>query len=285
MIRSLIGRRSRPIRWRKVWRRTGLYLLVIVAMVPFMLPFVWMILNSLKNQRDLLAIPPTFIFRPTLMNYQHIFSVAQLPRYFMNSVVIAVASTSLALALGLPAAFAIARYKQRRLANGILLARILPHVSVLLPWFAMFILLGLNDTYPAMILTHMVIAVPLTIWIMIPFFEDMSSELLDAAFIDGCSLRGAFLRVALPLSLPGVAVASILCFATSWNNFMLSLVVSGPTTATMPVLAYSQIAFEVTNFGEMAASAVVVTAPVLILTLFVQRYLVTGLTLGAMAGQ
>lgn len=280
-----VGARSRPIRWRKTVRTCEFYLLLLVVMVPFVLPFVWMVLNSLKNQRDLLAIPPTFIFIPTLESFRVVLGIDRLPTYFMNSTIIAVASAGLALVLGSPAAFAIARYRQSRLANSILLARILPHVSVLLPWYVAFALLGLNDTYPALILTHMVIALPLTIWILVPFYEGLSSELLDAALIDGCSLRQSFLRVALPLSLPGIAVAAILSFTTSWNNFMLSFVVSGPRTMTMPVVAYNQIAFDRINFGAMAASAMVVTAPVLLVTLFVQRYLVTGLTLGATAGQ
>jgi multiple sugar transport system permease protein len=265
----------------KLVSRARFYVLVVLVMVPFVLPFIWMLMNSFKNQRDLLAIPPVLIFAPILDNYRMILSTTQLPLYFVNSVIVAVGSTSLALLVGLPSAFVIARFNQTRLANAILLARILPQVSALLPWYVAFVLLHLTDTYPAMILTHTGIALPLTIWIMISFYEDLPKGILDAAFIDGCSLSGAFVKIALPLSLPGIAVATILSLATSWNNFMLSFVVSGPNTATLPVLAYSQIAADRINFGGMAASGIVLTAPILIFTLFVQRYLIRGLTLGS----
>lgn len=282
--RYIAGDSLKRIRWRKMLKRAGFYWLVILMMAPFMLPFIWMVLNSLKNEVDLLAIPPKFIFNPTLSNFQAILGDRRWPQYFMNSVIIAAGSTFVAQLLGLPAAFAIARFRQSRLANGILLARILPHVTVLLPWYVIFVLLHLADTYPAMILTHMVIALPLTVWVMIPFYEDLPSELFDAALIDGCSLRLVFLRVALPLSLPGIAVATILSFTASWNIFMLSNVVGGPRTATLPVLAYQQIATDYAFYGPMAASAIVITTPVLILTLFVQPYLVKGLTLGSTHG-
>jgi multiple sugar transport system permease protein len=147
-------------------------------MVPFVLPFIWMLMNSFKNQRDLLAIPPVLIFAPILDNYRMILSTTQLPLYFVNSVIVAVGSTSLALLVGLPSAFVIARFNQTRLANAILLARILPQVSALLPWYVAFVLLHLTDTYPAMILTHTGIALPLTIWIMISFYEDLPKGIL-----------------------------------------------------------------------------------------------------------
>lgn len=281
---AIVQESSRSVLSRKRLEMIGFYVLVVVAMLPFVIPFLWMITNSLKNQRDLLAIPPTFIFTPTLNNFNVILSNPQLPTYFFTSTLVAVVSTALALILGLPAAFVIARFRMNRLAIGIFLARILPHVSVLIPWYVIFTQLRLTDTHAALILTHLVVGLPLTIWIMIPFYEDTPGELLDAALIDGCTFFGSFRRIALPLSLPGIAVAAILAFTTSWNNFLLSLAVGGPNTVTMPMLAYSQISAESINFGAMAAAGIIVTAPVLILTLFVQRYLIAGLTLGAIRG-
>ena len=281
---SSLGNRQRSIRWRKVGRTAVFYVLLVVILVPFMLPFVWMLLNSLKYERDLLAIPPIFIFTPTLRNFQKILSMPRWPRYLMNSVIIAVASTALALLLGLPSAFAIARYKMRRISSTILVIRILPHVGVLVPWYIMFVLLGLNNTHGALIFTHMVLALPLTIWIMVPFFQDMPHELLDAAFIDGCSLRQAFLRVALPVCLPGIVTAVIFSFTASWNNFILSWIIGGSDTMTLPVVAYNQMAWDRIYYGPMAAAGMVVVTPILLLTLVMQRYLQTGLTLGATGG-
>lgn len=260
------------------------YLLVVLMMIPFIFPFVWMVLNSLKNELDVLAIPPKIIFEPTIANYITILSSPNLGLYFLNSVIVAVGASLGALILGLPAAFAIARYRQQRYSMTILMARIIPAMSVLLPWFIWFTILRLIDTYPAMILAHLSFTLPLTIWIMISFFEDFPRELEDAALIDGCSLWQSFTRVVLPISVPGIVVAFLLCFIFSWNNFLMSSIVGGGDTKTLPVIAYSQIGFYKTDMGAMAASGIVLTIPVLILTLFVQKYIVRGLTFGALKG-
>jgi len=278
-------RHARPHRsWKLHLKSLLFYLLLVGVMAPFMLPFVWMILNSLKNPVDVTAIPPKLVFVPTLQNYKKILLEPTLPHYFRNSVVIALGSAALGLILGLPAAFSIARFRQRRLSMWILLARIIPGISVLLPWFILFVRTGLRDTFLAMIITHLAITLPLTIWIMIGFFEDFPTELEDAARIDGCSLIGAFVRVAVPVSLPGIIVSFIFDFTFSWNNFLLAMIIAGVKTRTLPVVAYMQIGLYQFDWGGMAASGIILTLPVLILTLFVQRYVVRGLTFGAIKG-
>lgn len=258
------------------------YVLVIVMMLPFIFPFAWMLLSSFKSEADVTAIPPKLIFIPTLQNYMTIFNAPNLGRYFINSVIIGLGSSLAALILGLPAAFSIARFRQRRLSLAVLMARILPAMSVILPWFVWLNILDLNDTYPAVILAQLSFTLPLTIWIMISFFEDFPRELEDAALIDGCSLTDCFLRVVLPISIPGVVVAFLLSFIFSWNNFLISAIVGGADTKTLPVIAYSQIGYYQTDIGAMAASGIVLTLPVLILTFFVQRYVVRGLAFGAL---
>ena len=278
-------RNARPRRsWKRHLKSFLFYLLLVGVMAPFLLPFVWMILNSLKNPVDVTAIPPKLVFVPTLENYKKILLEPTLPHYFRNSVVIALGSAALGLILGLPAAFSIARFRQGRLSMWILLARIIPGISVLLPWFILFVRTGLRDTFLAMIITHLAITLPLTIWIMIGFFEDFPTELEDAARIDGCSLVGAFLRVAVPVSLPGIIVSFIFDFTFSWNNFLLAMIIAGVKTRTLPVVAYMQIGLYQFDWGGMAASGIILTLPVLILTLFVQRYVVRGLTFGAIKG-
>lgn len=263
---------------------SAIYIIAVLAMVPFMLPFIWMILNSLKNDAASLAIPPVIIFEPVWDNYRTILFESEFGFHFANSLVIALGSTLLALLFGLPAAFSIARYQQRRLGTAILLTRMIPGLSVLLPWFVFFRLAGLVDTYPGVILTHLAVTLPLVIWIMIGFFEDFPMELMEAALIDGCSITGAFCRVVLPITVPGMIVAFILAFTFSWNNFLFTLIVGGPSTSTLPIIAYKNIGFYLTNFGGMAASGIVLTLPVLVLTLFVQRYIVRGLAFGGTKG-
>lgn len=269
---------------RRRGRSALFYLLVIVIMIPFIFPFAWMILSSLKNELDVLAIPPKIFFDPTVANYITILSSPNLARYALNSVVIGLGASLGALVLGLPAAFSIARYRQTRLSITILMARIIPAMSVLLPWFIWFTLLHVVDTFPAMILAHLSFTLPLTIWIMISFFEDFPRELEDAALIDGCSLTQCFTKVVLPVSMPGIVVAFLLSFIFSWNNFLMSSIVGGGETKTLPVIAYSQIGFYKTDMGAMAASGIVLTLPVLVLTLFVQRFIVRGLAFGALKG-
>jgi len=277
-----IPRRGGHLGGRRKGNSILFYVLVIMIMAPFIFPFAWMVLSSFKSEADVVAIPPKLIFSPTLANYFKIFTAPNLDRYFINSVVVGLGSSLAALLLGLPAAFSIARFRQQRLSLAILLARIIPAMSVLLPWFVWFNILDLIDTYPAVILAQLSFTLPLTIWIMISFFEDFPRELEDAALIDGCSLSDCFIRVVLPISVPGIVVAFLLSFIFSWNNYLISAIVGGADTKTLPVIAYSQIGYYQTDIGAMAASGIVLTLPVLILTFFVQRYVVRGLAFGAL---
>ena len=201
-----------------------------------------------------------------------------------NSLVIATLSTGLGLVLGLPAAYSIARFKQNGLALAILIARLTPYITYLVPWYLAFRALGLIDTYLALTLTHLIVGMPLIIWIMISFFEDVPRELEEAAYVDGASRLGTFWRIILPLSTPGIVAASILAFIFSWNQFLFSLALSGPRTKPVPVAVFNFISYGQIDFGGLGAAAVLITLPVILLTLVIQRYIVTGLTMGAVKG-
>ena len=262
----------------------GFYLLVFLLLIPFIFPFFWMVLSSIKNVGDVLATPPKLIFTPTFENYQKLLSNPNLYLFSKNSVIVAFGSSLIALVIGLPAAYSIARYRQGKLSSVILLARILPMMSVLLPWFIWFTRIGIIDTLGAVILAHLSITLPLTVWIMISFFEDLEYEIEDAALVDGCSKIGVFYRISIPLTIPGMTVSFLLSFIFSWNNFLLSSIVGGGQAKTLPVLAYGQISWIQTDIGAMAAAGIILTFPVLILTLFVQKYLIRGLSFGGVKG-
>ncbi len=198
--------------------------------------------------------------------------------------VVASLSTLLGLVIGLPAAYSIARFKQNGLAFAILIARLTPYITYLVPWYLAFRALGLIDTYVALTLTHLIVGMPLITWIMISFFEDVPVELEEAAFVDGSSRIGAFWRIILPLSAPGIVAAGILAFIFSWNQFLFSLVLSGPNTRPVPVAVFNFISYGQIDFGGLGAAAVLITLPVILLTLMIQRYIVTGLTMGAVKG-
>ena len=263
-------------------RTGGYYALVAVVMLPTVFVFFWMVTLSLKTQVEAAGYPPHFFrFALTFKNYTEVFARNPFLLYIGNSLVVAAGSTLLGLAVGLPAAFSIARWRQSGLALTVLVARIVPGISYLIPWYILFRRLHMVDTYQALILAHLVVGLPLIIWVMIGFFEDIPVELEDAARIDGCSHYGAFLRVALPLVRPGIVAAAILSFIFSWNNFLFSVILAGRNTRTLPIAVFNMIGFEEINWGPLAAAATMITLPVIVLTLIVQRHIVTGLTFGA----
>lgn len=284
--RQAVGYR-RP--WRKhplvqAVRTIAFYLLLLILFIPFFFVFAWMIMGAFKTQMQNTAIPPLFIFEPTLKNFETVFQRNPMWQFLLNSTIVGLGSTLLGLAFGLPAAYTIARYRQQRLAVAILVARIMPGISYLVPWFILFSRFKLIGTYWALILSHLLITLPMTIWLMIGFFEDIPSELGDAAMIDGCSQRQAFVKVSLPLVRPGIAAAGILSFIFSWNNFMFSLVLANQETRPLPVAVFSFISYTQIDWGGLNAAATIVTLPVLILILFAQKHMVRGLTLGSVKG-
>ena len=266
------------------WKRLGTYALMAIVLVVMLFPFYWMILTSLRSQVDNTSPVPVWFFQPTLENYQNVIRENDFLAYTWNSFVIAALSTGLGLVLGLPAAYSIARFKQNGLALAILVARLTPYITYLVPWFLAFRMLGLVDTYLALTLTHLIVGMPLIIWIMISFFEDVPLELEEAALVDGANRLTAFLRVILPLSAPGTVAAAILAFIFSWNQFLFSLVLSGPNTRPVPVAVFNFISYGQIDFGGLGAAAVLITLPVVLLTLLIQRWIVSGLTMGAVKG-
>jgi multiple sugar transport system permease protein len=278
-----VGSRLR-VRARVTLAKVGYAVLLAIVLLAFLAPFVWMILNSLKTPLQISQTPPDLVFTPTLENYANVFGSQDFLTYMRNSAIIAGGSTLFALVLGLPAAYSIARFRQRTLSTAILVARIVPGITFLIPWFILFRQLHLVDTFIALILTHMLVGLPFIVWVMIPFFEAIPRELDEAARVDGCSIPSAFARVILPLSGPGVLSASILAFIFSWNNFMFSIVLATNRTKTLPVAIYNFISYAQIDWGGLMAAAVVITVPVLVLALVTQRFIVRGLTAGAVKG-
>ena len=279
--------RHRP--WQKhpavrMIRTTAFYALLLILFLPFFFVFAWMIEGAFKTQLQNTAIPPLFVFKPTLENFETVFRRNPMGQFLLNSVLVATYATGLALIFGLPAAYGIARYKQQRLAAAILVARIMPSISFLVPWFIMFSKLKLVGSYYALILAHLLVTLPITIWLMIGFFEDIPKELDEAAFMDGCNPFQAFWRVSLPLTAPGIAASAILSFIFSWNNFLFSLVLANQQTRPLPVAVFSFISYTQIDWGGLNAAATIVTLPVLLMVLFVQKQMVRGLTLGSVKG-
>ncbi|CAG0943001.1 Trehalose transport system permease protein SugB [Anaerolineae bacterium] len=255
-----------------------------LVLFVFLLPLLWMLLNAFKTPLQIIKLPPDLIFTPTLDNFINVFRDQNFLQYIWNSIVIAVGATGLGLLIGLPAAHSIARYKQRMFGIVILVARIVPGITFLIPLFIMYRALGLIDTYLSLILSHALVTLPFIVWVMVPFFEAIPHELEEAARVDGASILQTFIRIVLPISGPGIVTGSILSFVFSWNNFMFSIVLATNKTKTVPVAIYNFISYAQIDWGGLMAAAVLITLPVLILALITQRYIVAGLTAGAVKG-
>ncbi len=272
------------LRTRRIIKNV-LYGLAIFLLVGFyLLPFLWMVFNSFKTPLQVIKLPPDLIFTPTLDNYKNVFYFQNFTRFLLNSVIVGSGSTLVGLLLGLPAAYAIARFNLRKTAVIILMSRMVPGITFLLPLFIMFRQFGLVDTYTSLILAHMLVGLPFTIWVMVPFFESLPSELQEASIMDGASALQTFVQVILPLSVPGIVTCSILSFVFSWNNFMFSIVLATNKTKTVPVAIFNFISYAQIDWGGLMAAAVIITLPVLVLAIATQRYVIRGLTAGAVKG-
>ena len=266
----------------RILKQALFYAWAVLLCLPPLFVFAWMILTGLKTGVQNISYPPLFVFVPTLENFRAVFEQYNFFRYLMNSLIIAVLATGTSLVLGLPAAYSIAKYRQGRIGILILIARMTPFVSYLLPWYIIFRYLGLIDTYTALATTHLIITMPMVIWLMVSFFEGMPSELEDAAMIDGCSRWQSFIRIVLPLMRNGIATAAIMAFIFSWNQFLFSLILSGPKTKTVPVAVYNFISYGKIDWAGIGAAATLIVLPVSVFAFFVRKSIVQGLTMGAL---
>ncbi|CCE08780.1 putative ABC transporter (permease protein) [Bradyrhizobium sp. STM 3843] len=270
---------------RGILGRLALALAVFIIVSPAILFFLWMLSLSVKFEIDNAAYPP--VFWPehfAWKNYTDVLSSNRFFTYFTNSMLVTGGATLLAMLVGVPAGYGIARMAAHKSAIVILVARITPGLSYLIPLFLLFQWLGLLGTLWPQIIIHLVVTVPIVIWIMIGYFETTPLELEEAARIDGATRWQVFRHVALPVAKPGLAVAFILSVIFSWNNFVFGIVLAGRETRTLPVAVYNMISFDQLSWGPLAAAALIVTFPVLLLTVFAQRQIVAGLTAGAVKG-
>jgi len=281
MTTASAGPYRRAFNVRRLMRKLGFWLSVVVIVSPAILVFLWMLSLSLKTELDNGTYPPVFIPNPpTLANFVYVFTENSMWLYFKNSLIVSGFATLIALVVGIPAGYGIARLAAHKTTVLILIARMTPALSYLIPLFTVFQFLGLNNTLTALIITHLVITVPIVVYIMVGYFETLPRELEEAAQIDGASVWTTFRYVAMPLARPGIVVGTILAFIFSWNNFVFGAVLASRTTRTLPAAVYNVLTFEQLSWGPLAAAAIVVTLPVLLLTVFIQKEIVAGLTAG-----
>ncbi len=271
--------------------------LITLVVIFFMFPIVWIFLMSFQTNESILRIPPSVVFTPTVENYvalvtgQMKTAAGSLQLNFMqnlwNSVLLSSASVVIALILGVPAAYAFARFKFRLgedIAFTLLSFRFAPPLLVLLPLSLYFKTLGLTNTYVGLIWVYQLICLPLILWIVRGYFEDLSPDIEHAHRIAGYSWFQTFRKISIPLALPGIAAAGLLAFIFAWNNFVFALVLASADKQPVTVGALAFVTASGIQYGQIAAAIIFSIVPTFVLAMFAQRYLVEGLSLGAVKG-
>lgn len=260
------------------------YVFIAVLYVIVLFPFFWMMLSSFKHNSSLMQMNPDWFSGLTLDNYREVLQDTAFFQYVKNSLIVSTFAVCCALTIGLPAAYSIARFRMTTLSLTIMIAKMIPGISLLVPWFIIFRAIGIIDTYLSLVISHLVLTLPLTVWVMISFIEDIPFELEEAALIDGCSRFNIFRLIVLPLIQTGIVTVSILGFIFSWNHFIFALVLSGAGTQTVPIVVFQFMQFDEINYGGLYAAATMTTFPILAIVYFVRNQFVSGLTMGGTKG-
>ncbi|MDQ0391911.1 carbohydrate ABC transporter permease [Labrys monachus] len=249
-------------------------------------PFIWQVSTSLQLDRALTEAIPTFWPSPaTIQHYTNVFVVKQFQLYVLNSIIVAGLTTLLCLAIGALAAFSLSRLeiKGRFGVLGVVLSvSMFPQIAIVGPLYLLASDLGLLDTYAGLVITYLALGLPLVTWVLFGYFETLPREIDEAARMDGVGAIGLFLRIVLPMSLPGLVTTGLLAFIAAWNEFMFALAFTSTIEhQTIPVGIANFTNLYYVPWGDIAAASVVVTVPLILLVLFFQRHIIEGLTQGA----
>ncbi len=266
-----------------------LYFAIVLVLIVIAFPIYWLITTSVKPGVETATYPPVYIpSRISWENYAAVLKGENL-KFFVNSVIIALSSTVLTTIMGAMAAYALAKtylafQLRRALMLWILITRIFPPITTIIPYYVIIKNLGLSDTHLAVIVTYVAYGLPFVIWLMLGFFQDLPVDIEKAAIVDGCSMWQRFRQVVLPLTLPGLAVTAIFAFIYAWNEFLYASILTSFNAKTLPVMISTFISDQYLRWGEMSAMGSMMIIPVMIFAMLTQRYLVRGLTFGAVKG-
>lgn len=270
-------------------RSAVLFFITVTLLLGFcLLPIVWQLLTSVKPTSELAMLPPLLPTSLTLEHFVTVFAERPFGRILLNSAVVAIGTTLLSLLLGAPAAFALAKLRvpgRRLILLGILSVSMFPPIAVVGSLFLLIRFLHLRDTLWALMISDTTFALPLTVWVLTSFFRDIPDDLLRAARVDGCTAFQALVYVFLPVVTPGLITAALLTFVFTWNEFLFALTFTATEAArTAPAEIALFPGLHEVPWGEIAAAAMIVTLPILVIVIAVQRRLVAGLTAGAVKG-
>ena len=262
--------------------------LTVLVFLFFLIPLYWMLITSLKYGRDAFSIPPQWaFFQPTLHNYIDALANLKNLSFIRNSLIVTSGVTLLSLALGVPGGYAIARTKWKLLNSSsffFLILLMAPPVATLIPFYLIMRDFHLLGTYWALILLDTAFDASFVVWMMRSYFKDVPQEMEEAALVDGASHVTAFLKVALPLSIPGIISSALYCIIYSWNDFLFALMLTSPKTKTIPLGILASFSAVDVSWGQMTTLSVLAILPAIIISAFLNRYFVQGLTMGATKG-
>jgi multiple sugar transport system permease protein len=270
---------------KRIGGAVGRNTMLVVWTMFALFPLFWMVLISFKSDAEMFNT--TFIFSPTLENYKAVLIGSDYMKNFLDNIIVSGAAVIISVIVGVPAAYALARYNfkgKESFAFQILSYRFAPEILVVLPVFLIFQRMGLYDTHFALIWVYQLISMPLIIWVVRGYFEDISVEIEQAAQVDGYPWYKIFWKILVPLIKPGLVASALLAFIFAWNNFTFSLMLTGFNVHTVTVTSLRYIATDTVHYGQMAVAATIAVLPEVILALVIQKHLVRGLSFGAVKG-
>ncbi|MBB3932977.1 ABC-type glycerol-3-phosphate transport system permease component [Kaistia hirudinis] len=273
------SRRRTALQQRVLRERTALVIILIIYMVPVL----WLVATAYKPPKDMFSSPPTFIFEPTLHNFRRVFEVFDVWSLLKSSIIISLGSAVLSLLLGVPAGYALARSQSRYaivIAYFFLAIRIVPIIATLIPFYLMMRDIGLLGTWWAVILVNTTLNCAFVTWMMFSYFRSLPKDMEEAALTDGCTLWGAFWRVALPTVIPGIIASALFCVMFSWNDFLVAMFLTNTDSKPLSVALLAAFGTKDITWGTLGALAHFSTIPIMLMALFLNRYFIQGVTRG-----
>lgn len=259
-----------------------------VFLAIWAIPVFLAVITSIKDEKEVLAYPPSLVFTPTLKNFHAVlFGPTNIAGDLLTSVIVALATTVLTILLAVPAAYAFARLRLRgkkALGFYVLATQLVPPIGLIIPYFLILNRIGWMDSYKGLVLIYLTFSLPFAIWLLVSYFEDIPREMEEAALIDRASRWQAFWHVVLPQARGAIAVTVIFVFLNAWNEFLFAVVLGGANVRPVTVSMYNYINTEQTQWAQLAAAALVAMLPVIVLGLLAQKHIVNGLTAGAVKG-
>jgi ABC-type glycerol-3-phosphate transport system permease component len=283
----LSGSTYRNSRRRAIWFKSLLYASAVLAVVVTIFPLFWMLKVAMTQQVDALTMPPIWLTHYMFDNFVSVWNSRNFVFSLKNSLIVATITLILSISVSLPAAYAFSRYRFRfsqALLLIILCTRLFPPVTLIIPFFLNFRLLGLTDTYFGLACAYIAMNVPLAIWMLKGYLDTIPPDLENAAMVDGASRFKAAALITVPLSAPGIVVTSIFVAILSWNEFLFAMILTGRNTRTLTINIAEFVGDTGIDWPEIMAASVIALLPVLIFTFLMQKHLASGLTGGALKG-